>query len=454
MMTRPHVMSPRRAPPRAAGLFLLHAAALIVIGCPQAPEIVELGTIALALWTPEDDDYLDDASSITITTVVDGETTSESFAAGDTLTMADVEAAPEGSIVSVTVATEGSTLPDAVARTGDITLTPESEPISTVAILSARGLARRFTELLPDNRDDAAVCSDAEGTILVTGGARAAAPVAGSVVFDPRTRTLIPGPGQALDAVGAACAILDDGSVLLLAGAAVDGTGVATLYSAPSVRQTTSFVESALTLAGGKRAFGATMVRHGDSLWLQYDDIVERRPIDDIASVTRATLSEAHLFGSLAADDAGAVIAGGFTDAARTVASTTGHLVAASGTPTTRPTLVDAQVAAFGGRIYALVDDGVVRLTGPAYDLATAESIRTTDATSRSRARGAFLALADDVTAFVSADGATLSLVSSNAVATSGVSPAHPGGALVAGVTGAIFIVGGAAGSSVFVVDE
>jgi hypothetical protein len=422
--------------------------------CPKEPEIVELGTLTISLWTPVGDDYLADASSVTVATTVDGAGATRTFASGEELSLPDLEASAEGSIVSVTVTTDGSTLPDAIARTGEVALAPNGGSVSSVAVLSARGVARRFTDLLPDSRDDAAVCSANDGTILVTGGVRAGSPVAGSVVFDPHSRSLVPGPGQALDAVGSACAILDDGSVLLLAGASADGSGTARLYSAPSARETTAFGTSALTLAAGKRAFGASIVRAGEYVWLLYDDVVERRSVTDLGSVVRTTLSEAHLFGTIAADDVGAVITGGYTDAARTIASSTGHFVSQSGDSVTRPTLHDVQVASFGGRVYALLDDGIVRLTAPAYDLATAERVLDTPTLTRSRARGAFVALDDDVTAFLSADGATLTRAAPNGVATSPLTPAHPGGMLVSGVSGALFVIGGVAGSSVYVADD
>jgi hypothetical protein len=220
------------------------------------------------------------------------------------------------------------------------------------------------------------------------------------------------------------------------------------------VRETTAFEESALTLLAGKRAYGAAIVRDDDDVWLLYDDVVERRSLTDLASVTRATLSESHLFGSLAADDAGAVVTGGFTDPARTLASSTGHFVSKSGDSGTRPALVDAHLAGFGGRIYALFDDRIARLVAPAYDAVTAETILDAVASSRSRTRGAFVALDEDVTAYLSDDGATLTVLRSNGSATSPLNPAHAGGTLVLGVTDAVFVVGGAAGSSVYVADD
>jgi len=440
---------------RVFALVLAAACAPTVVACTGgAVDDVDLGSLVVKLWTPEGDDYLDDAAEIAVTTLVDGEGDVRTFASKDDVSLEAIEAAPDGSTVSVVVETDGSSLPDARARTDDVVLSPDGGAQETTALFAARDVARRFSSALPDARDDPAVCARDDGTLLVTGGARAGALVAGSVVFDPRARALAPGPALSLPAAGAACVILDDDRVLLIGGADETGAGNATLYVAPSVRETTAFAESAVVLATGKRGFGAAMAVHGDDLWLLYDDVVERRSVADLTDLNRGTLPNAHLFGSLAVDDAVAIVVGGFTDVARTSPSDSASLVSSSGGVAALASLAGAHVASRGGQIFALTDDAVTRLVGPDYVLSGGTRVRSLDASTRSRARGAFLALGADRAAFLDDAGAALTLVSSSAARDVALPTAHVGGALLRGLSGGVFVVGAAAGSEVVLVDE
>lgn len=428
---------------------------LASFGCTGgAAEDVDLGSLVVKLWTPEDDDYLDDATEIAVTTLIDGVGQERTFATKEDIALDDIAAAPEGARVSVVIETTGSALPDARARTESVELTPDGGVQETTALFAARDVARRFTTTLPDARDDPAVCAHDDGTILVTGGARGGALVAGSVVFDPRARALTPGPALSLPAAGSACVILDDGRVLLLGGADETGAGNVTLYIAPSVRETTAFSESAVSFAASKRGYGVAMARHGDDVWFLYDDVVERRPIEDLTDVARETLPVAHLFGSLAVDDASAIVVGGFADVDRTTPSDGASLVSAAGGVASIASLAGAQVASRDGQIFALTDDVVTRLTAPGYVLSAGTTIRAVDASARSRTRGAFIALGDDRVAFLDEAGGTVALVNESAARDVTLPQSHAGGAIVRGLSSGVFVVGGVAGSEVVRVDE
>lgn len=363
---------------RAASFALCAGAAVVVSAActPEAPD-VDLGKLKLAVWQPEalasgDGDLLDDAERVSVTLVVDGEAQEVTLDGG--LAARDREAAAGGSDVEATLRTTGTTLPDALARSGPVQLRPDGGEVTVTALLAPPDVAHALSSSLPNGRTGMAVCASPDGRVWAIGGLLGASLASGSFVLDHAEREVREGPALGQLRAFAACVADDDGGVYLAGGCTADGTPVTSLAYSETGELGSGFVQQG-TLAGAGCHTRLTRTDAGTLVALTRTHL-HRIPADGSAPSSRV-LPGPRVAAVLAAfpGDERVLVSGGFTDDTLTTPALGSLIfdVANGGEPT--PLTPAFTAATVDGDALVVVQDRTVSRLSPSGEL---ETVHTT----------------------------------------------------------------------------
>ncbi len=413
---------------------------VVAAGCRDVP----FPAAEVLVWEPEElagggAPPLDDATSVEVTVVIEDRITNRSFGPGEDIVLTDLETPPEGSEMQVRVETTAEAGDDAFGQTATFTISPDAVAPEVLVLAPVRR-AHTLIADLPNRRTHPAVCTSVDGDIYVLGGVQGNTLVPGSFAVARADRAVREGPGLPRARQQFGCA-LDGDRMFLAGGCDGDGTALRGFEVSASASAAAPFAVGGETLQTTKNTCGAALATGGGDVFVQYDDVLERRDPDG-ALLTSVPLSTSRYYADVVAVGGIAYVAGGslaldgLTRAPGTARlDEDGSLTELAGS---------GPLAKAGAEVFQVSNTGSVIRLHPenvtVINAADADVPAAFDA-----ARAVKVAEQDNVFAVLNAAGDRVYLISANGT----VTMAFPGGQerpfghLVAGRGGALFVVGG-----------